>query len=123
MNPCVYRIGRHAELVWGLVDARAAQHFAEVERVLRLKVDTLVAERQHIVFIRQLRLHRRQRLHLPSTIAQKAPFRSVNEPTHQLLHTHAVRAAVCPLGSEDGQRATGCALLHGRDQAGRPGSN
>lgn len=61
---CRNRILVHAKLVGRLVDAGAAEHFAQVQRVLRLEVDALVAKGQDVVLVRKLRLDRRQRLHL-----------------------------------------------------------
>ena len=49
----------HGELVGRLVDACSAEDLAEVERVLRLEVDALVAKGQNVVLIRELRLDRR----------------------------------------------------------------
>lgn len=52
------------ELVGCLVCVCSAENLAEVERVLRHQVDALVAKWQNVVLIRELRLDRRQGLHL-----------------------------------------------------------
>mmetsp|Transcript_58537 Transcript_58537/g.137511 ORF Transcript_58537/g.137511 Transcript_58537/m.137511 type:complete len:271 (+) Transcript_58537:842-1654(+) len=54
----------HRELVRQLIDSRAPQHLTQVQRVLIDHVDTLVAEGENIVLIRELSPHRGERLHL-----------------------------------------------------------